>query len=77
MQELGCLLGALSNLWVGDWLGRRRTIITGGIVMIIGAALQTASVDYTMLVIARIITGVGNGLNVRSYHLLLDIYAYF
>ena len=63
-QELGCLAGALSNLWVGDKLGRRKTIITGGIIMIIGAILQTASVSYAMLVVARIVTGIGNGLNV-------------
>ncbi|KAH8118587.1 general substrate transporter [Phellopilus nigrolimitatus] len=71
IYEIGCLMGALSNLWVGDKLGRRRTIIIGGIIMIIGAILQTASVDYAMLVVARIVTGIGNGLNtstVPSYH---------
>lgn len=35
-QEVGCLFGALSNLWVGDKLGRRRTIVVGGSIMIIG-----------------------------------------
>lgn len=71
VYELGCLAGALSNLWLGDKLGRRRTIILGGIIMIIGAALQTASISYAMLVVARIVTGIGNGLNtstVPSYH---------
>lgn len=57
-------MGALSNLWVGDWLGRRKTIVLGGVIMIIGAILQTASVSYAMLVAARVITGLGNGLNV-------------
>ena len=28
--------------------------------MIVGAVLQTASVSYAMLVVARIITGIGN-----------------
>ena len=32
--------------------------------MIIGAILQTASISYAMLVVARIVTGIGNGLNV-------------
>jgi hypothetical protein len=36
VQEVGCLFGALSNLWVGDKLGRRRTIVLGGSIMIIG-----------------------------------------
>ena len=65
LQEIGCLIGALSNLWVGDKLGRRRTIVVGGVIMIIGAILQTTSFSYAQLVVARIITGIGNGLNVR------------
>ncbi|KAL5535988.1 hypothetical protein ACEPAF_4082 [Sanghuangporus sanghuang] len=71
IYEIGCLLGALSNLWVGDKLGRRKTIVLGGCIMIIGAILQTASISYAMLVVARIITGFGNGINtstVPSYH---------
>jgi MFS family permease len=63
-QEIGCLMGALSNLWVGDKLGRRKTIVLGGAIMIIGAILQTASISYAMMVVARVITGIGNGLNV-------------
>jgi hypothetical protein len=63
-QEVGCLIGALSNLWIGDKLGRRRTIILGGIVMIIGAILQATSFSYAQIIVARIITGLGNGLNV-------------
>lgn len=71
IYEIGCLMGALSNLWVGDRLGRRRTIALGGCIMIIGAILQTTSYSYAQLVVARIVTGVGNGLNtstVPSYH---------
>jgi len=59
-------MGALSNLWIGDKLGRRRTIILGGFVMIVGAILQTASVNYPMMLVARVITGLGNGLNVST-----------
>lgn len=65
LQEIGCLIGALSNLWVGDRLGRRRTIILGGVIMIIGAILQATSFSYAQMLVARVITGLGNGLNVR------------
>lgn len=64
VYELGCLFGALVNLKLGDKIGRRKTIILGGSIMIIGAILQTASINYAMLVVARIITGIGN---VRYY----------
>ncbi|KAF8974186.1 general substrate transporter [Flammula alnicola] len=69
--EIGCLTGALSNLWIGDRLGRRRTIALGGIVMIIGAILQSTSFSYAQILVARYVTGLGNGLNtstVPSYH---------
>jgi len=59
-------MGALSNLWIGDKLGRRRTIILGGLVMIVGAILQTTSINYSMMLVARVITGLGNGLNVST-----------
>ena len=63
-QEVGCLIGALSNLWIGDRLGRRRTIVLGGVIMMIGAILQAASFSYSQMLVARVITGLGNGLNV-------------
>lgn len=71
IYEIGCLFGALSNLWLGDKLGRRKTIFIGGTIMIIGAILQTTSFSYSQMIVARIITGLGNGLNtstVPSYH---------
>ncbi|KIJ58852.1 hypothetical protein HYDPIDRAFT_33764 [Hydnomerulius pinastri MD-312] len=71
IYEVGCLFGALSNLWVGDKLGRRRTIAFGGGIMVIGAILQTTSYSYAQLVFARIFTGFGNGLitsTVPTYH---------
>ncbi|KIK65238.1 hypothetical protein GYMLUDRAFT_71082 [Collybiopsis luxurians FD-317 M1] len=71
IYEAGCLLGAISCLWIGDRLGRKRTMILGAIIMAIGAVLQTTSYGYAQMLVARVITGVGNGMNtstVPSYH---------
>ncbi|KZT60337.1 general substrate transporter [Calocera cornea HHB12733] len=71
IYEVGCLIGALSNLWIGDRLGRRKTIVLGGCIMIVGATLQTTAFSYAHMLVGRIITGMGNGLNtstVPSYH---------
>lgn len=62
IYEIGCLFGALSNLWVGDRLGRRHTIALGGVIMCVGAVLQAAAVNYAMMLVARVVTGLGNGL---------------
>ncbi|KAG2081113.1 general substrate transporter [Suillus discolor] len=71
IYEVGCLFGALSNLWVGDKLGRRRTIALGGSIMMIGAILQTTAFSFAHLIFARIFTGCGTGLitsTVPTYH---------
>ena len=59
-------MGALSNLWIGDKLGRRRTIVSGGVVMMVGAILQATSYSYAQILVARVVTGLGNGLSVST-----------
>lgn len=59
-------MGALSNLWIGDKLGRRRTIVLDGVVMMVGAILQATSYSYAQILVARVVTGLGNGLNVST-----------
>lgn len=66
LYEIGCLFGALSCLWLGDLLGRRRIIWIGTIIMIIGAAIQCSSYSLAQLIVARIITGVGNGMHTAT-----------
>ncbi|KAJ3883204.1 general substrate transporter [Lentinula edodes] len=71
IYEIGCLSGALINLVLGDRFGRKRTIALGCFIMTIGAIIQAASYSYAQIIVARIITGVGNGLNtstVPAYH---------
>ncbi|KWU45679.1 general substrate transporter [Rhodotorula sp. JG-1b] len=43
VYELGCLLGAIWTIAMGDRLGRKNTIMLGMIVMCIGAAIMSAS----------------------------------
>lgn len=66
LYEIGCMCGALSTGRVGDWLGRRKTIRYGCLILCVGAILQTAAVDAPMMIVARIITGVGNGMNTAT-----------
>ncbi|KAF7729905.1 hypothetical protein EC973_003639 [Apophysomyces ossiformis] len=66
LYEIGCMCGALMTGRLGDALGRRRTIRLGCTILIIGAVLQTATVHIGMTIIARIITGFGNGINTAT-----------
>lgn len=58
---LGCFFGACATIWLGNWLGRKRTIFVGTSIMIVGALLQCTSYSIGQLIPARLITGFGNG----------------
>ena len=40
IYEIGCLAGAVAVLFVGDKLGRRRAIMTGAGIMVLGVIIQ-------------------------------------
>ena len=62
MIELGALIGAFNTGWIADKFSRKYSIVIAVIVFIIGSALQTGAVDYSMLVVARLIGGLGIGM---------------
>jgi MFS family permease len=62
MIELGALLGALNQGWIADKISRRYSILVAVAIFTIGSILQTAAVGYPMLVVARLIGGLGIGM---------------
>ncbi|KAM3068846.1 hypothetical protein ACMFMG_011008 [Clarireedia jacksonii] len=70
IYEIGCLLGAMFILWFGDATGRRRAMILGGVIMILGVIIQVTAVKghlaTVQFIIGRTITGVGNGINTST-----------
>ncbi|GKT89182.1 sugar transporter stl1 [Colletotrichum tofieldiae] len=64
--NLGCFLGAIITIFIGNPLGRKRMIILGTAIMVIGAALQASAFSIEHLIIGRIITGLGNGGNTST-----------
>jgi len=61
LYTLGCFFGALSCIWVGDRLGRRRTIQLGALIDIVGVILQCSSYSLPQLIIGRLVAGLGFG----------------
>ncbi|RDB20183.1 Lactose permease [Hypsizygus marmoreus] len=59
MYSLGAIVVLPLVPLVTDGLGRRNAILLGSIIMIIGAALQTAAQNYAMFVVSRLIIGLG------------------
>ncbi|KAI5364563.1 Putative major facilitator, sugar transporter, major facilitator superfamily [Septoria linicola] len=66
IYEIGCLIGAIGTILFGDKLGRRRSILTGAGIMCIGAVIQTSSFGMAQLIVGRIVTGIGNGMNTST-----------
>lgn len=63
---LGCFFGAVATIWLGNMLGRKRTIMVGSTIMVIGAAIQCSSFSLGQLIASRLITGFGNGMNTST-----------
>lgn len=47
---------------IGDIIGRRRTIWYGALIFVVGGVLQTCAWSMAIMIIGRIISGVGVGL---------------
>ncbi|KFY74381.1 hypothetical protein V499_05580 [Pseudogymnoascus sp. VKM F-103] len=57
----GTFCGAIAAGDIADFIGRRMAIIAGCIIFSIGAVLQTASTTLAVMVVGRLIAGVGVG----------------
>lgn len=63
LYDIGCVLGSILVYFIGERYGRRTMLIAGGAIMIVGAAILTSSYTIAQLLVGRIITGFGNGMN--------------
>ncbi|KAH7014232.1 general substrate transporter [Microdochium trichocladiopsis] len=61
MLELGAFLGCVFMPWLADRFSRKRALSFVVIIFNVGAILQTAAVNYEMLVLGRTIGGIGVG----------------
>ena len=59
--EVGAFVASLSVGRIGDLIGRRKTILYGSIVFFVGGALQTFANGMPMMLLGRIIAGLGVG----------------
>lgn len=62
IYTLGCFFGCIVNYYLGNWLGRRRTIACAMGAIIIGVTLQTTAFHVAHLMVGRFITGLGTGM---------------
>jgi MFS family permease len=66
IYDIGCFLGALLVIAIGDPLGRKKCVLLGTTIMSIGAILQIAAFGVPQMIVGRIIAGIGNGINTST-----------
>ncbi|KAI5460507.1 general substrate transporter [Mariannaea sp. PMI_226] len=63
LYDIGCVFGSILCYFVGEMFGRRTMLFTGGGIMILGSAILASSTTVAQLIVGRIVTGFGNGMN--------------
>lgn len=60
----------MAIIWTGDRLGRRKSIMIGASIMIVGVIIQVTAFPnnkpLAQFVIGRVVTGIGNGVNTST-----------
>jgi MFS family permease len=66
IYDIGCFFGAIAAFSLGEILGRKKTILLGTTIMVVGAILQISAFSVAQMVTGRVIAGIGNGLNTAT-----------
>ncbi|KAL8701117.1 MAG: hypothetical protein Q9201_005082 [Fulgogasparrea decipioides] len=63
IYDIGCFVGAIVAFLTAERFGRKGSIKWGSWIMVVGTILQTTATEKVQIIISRIITGIGNGIN--------------
>ena len=61
--DLGCILGVILTIFVGEHIGRRKTISLGCVFVVVGGIIQASAFSLPQMIVGRIVAGVGVGMN--------------
>ena len=66
IYDVGCFFGAVAAFWLGERLGRKKTVLVGTTIMTVGAILQISAYSVAQMITGRVIAGIGNGINTST-----------
>jgi MFS family permease len=61
LYDVGAFLGAIGAAFTAEPLGRKRTLLLGAAIVLVGAIIMGSAFERIQFMVARIITGVGIG----------------
>jgi MFS family permease len=59
---VGCFIGAMATAFIGERLGRKKSVAIGAAISIVGAILQATAFGRAHLIVGRVVSGVGLGI---------------
>ncbi|EAW24588.1 sugar porter family MFS transporter [Aspergillus fischeri NRRL 181] len=63
---LGCVIGAFMSMFLGDRLGRRKSIGLACALLTVGGVLQATAFTLLHMIVGRIVSGIGVGMNTTT-----------
>ncbi|KAL5333791.1 MFS sugar transporter [Aspergillus crustosus] len=66
IYNIGCLVGCIINFFIGERIGRRTAILVAMTLTSIGAIMQCAAFNVPELMVGRVITGLGVGIDTST-----------
>ncbi|CAE6467839.1 unnamed protein product [Rhizoctonia solani] len=60
--EVGAFITSIASGRIADIIGRRKTLLTGACIFVVGGGIQTFTTGFKVMVLGRIISGFGVGL---------------
>lgn len=64
--NLGCFFSAILTIFIGDKVGRRKTMLMGLVFLAIGEIIQSTSFSWAQFLVGRAVAGWGNGFNTAT-----------
>ncbi|KAI7586340.1 hypothetical protein KC316_g5657, partial [Hortaea werneckii] len=58
----GAIVGCLTSAWSADAFGRKRTLLLGCLILIVGGAICSGSISIGMFIAGRVVAGIGAGI---------------
>ncbi|GAB7350276.1 hypothetical protein MBLNU459_g0917t3 [Dothideomycetes sp. NU459] len=63
IYDIGCAVGCLLSFFIGERFGRKKMIMAGGSIMVLGTIILGSSYGRAQFYVGRVVTGLGNGIN--------------
>lgn len=61
LYNVGAVVGAIGAAFTAEYLGRKRTLLFGTAVLIVGTVLMGSAYEQVQFMVARVLTGIGIG----------------